>query len=67
MKRVIANSSNTKDAQMVRSYEALCSLCDSVENMDEIHQDVFEIATGITLQSLMDAKYDLYHEMNPEV
>lgn len=66
MKKVIVKASTSAREDMNKVYDALCSLSDAVENLSEHDQDVFEVVTGLRVQTIMDAKYDLYMSLNPQ-
>lgn len=45
-------------------YDKLNALADAVESMTNHNQEKFESCTGLDVQTLLDAKYDLYQELN---
>ena len=42
-------------------YDKLSALADAVESMANHNQEKFECCTGLDVQTLLDAKYDMWH------
>lgn len=42
-------------------YDKLSALADAVESMANHNQEKFESCTGLDVQTLLDAKYDMWH------
>lgn len=64
MKKVVVKASASSRKDMKTTYDALCTLSDAVENMSDQDQDLFRSVTGIDVETLLDAKYLLYQEIN---
>ena len=61
-----SNLLNNKGGQgeLENVYDKLSVLADAVESMTQHNQEKFESYTGLDVQTLLDAKYDLYQELN---
>lgn len=66
MKKVIVQASTSSNKGMERVYDALASLSDAVENLSDHDQDVLQVVTGLDVNLLLEAKYLMYHHMNPQ-
>lgn len=63
MKKVVVKANTSSKLEMDRTYDALCSLANAIEDMSGTNQDLFEAITGISVQAVLDAKYDMWHQM----
>lgn len=61
-----SNLLNNKGGQgeLENVYDKLSVLADAVESMTQHNQEKFESYTGLDVKTLLDAKYDLYQELN---
>ena len=57
-------NSKGNNGELEDVYDKLRALADAVESMTQHNQEKFESYTGLDVQTLLDAKYDLYQELN---